>query len=79
MEIEQEVKQIIKDHLVITPPVIELQSRIIDDLGADEIDLVEIVMIAEEKFNISISDREMNRLVTMQDLVNIIQSKKGDN
>ena len=52
------------------------QDYLVDDLGGDQLDVIELVMLLEEKFNISIDDDEAENLVTVQDIYNIVVNKK---
>ena len=73
---EEQVKKIVVDHLGIDESKVKLESKFIDDLGADSLDTVELVMAFEEKFGIEIPDDATETILTIQDAVNYIQSKK---
>ena len=60
------------DHLAVDAEQITASAGFIDDLGADSLDLVEIVMIAEEEFDIAIDDEKAEGVVTVGDLVDVI-------
>jgi len=75
-EIEEQVKKIVVDHLGIDESKVTAESKFIDDLGADSLDTVELVMAFEEKFGIEISDDSAETILTVQDAINYIQSKK---
>ena len=75
-DIEEQVKKIIVDHLGIDESKVESGSRFIDDLGADSLDTVELVMAFEEKFNIEIPDDAAETILTVQDAINFIENKK---
>tara|TARA_R100001509_G_C4860751_1_gene213328 strand:- start:338 stop:562 length:225 start_codon:yes stop_codon:yes gene_type:complete len=51
-------------------------AKLIDDLGADSLTAVEIVMELEKKLDISIDDSEVDKIVTIQDIINIVEAKK---
>ena len=72
---EEQVNKIVVDHLGIDESKITPQSKFIDDLGADSLDTVELVMAFEEKFEIEISDDAAETIITVQDAVNYIESK----
>ena len=74
--IEEEVKKIVIDHLGIDESKIKLESKFIDDLGADSLDTVELVMAFEEKFDIEIPDGAAETILTVQDAINYIEQKK---
>ena len=56
----------------------KLEASFIDDLGADSLDLVELIMEMEEKFGVEIADEELEKIRTIQDVVDFIK-KKGIN
>ena len=73
---EEEVKKIIVDHLGIEESKVKTDSKFIDDLGADSLDTVELVMAFEEKFNIEIPDDAAETILTVQDAINYIEEKQ---
>tara|TARA_Y100000996_G_C22171010_1_gene498616 strand:- start:210 stop:443 length:234 start_codon:yes stop_codon:yes gene_type:complete len=75
-EIETEVKQIVVDHLGIDEAKVTPDSKFIDDLGADSLDTVELVMAFEEKFGIEIPDDAAETIQTVQNAIDYIVSKK---
>ena len=75
-EIETKVKQIVVDHLGIDDSKVTPESKFIDDLGADSLDTVELVMAFEEKFGIEIPDDAAETIQTVQNAIDYIQSKK---
>ena len=75
-EIETEVKQIVVEHLGIDESKVTPESKFIDDLGADSLDTVELVMAFEEKFNIEIPDDAAETILTVKDAIDFIQNKK---
>ena len=75
-EIETQVKQIVVDHLGIDDAKVSADSKFIDDLGADSLDTVELVMAFEEKFGIEIPDDAAETIQTVQNAIDYIQSKK---
>jgi acyl carrier protein len=75
-EIESQVKQIVVDHLGIDETKVSAESKFIDDLGADSLDTVELVMAFEEKFGIEIPDDAAETIQTVQNAIDYIQSKK---
>ena len=74
--IGEQVKKIVVDHLGIDESKITLDSKFIEDLGADSLDTVELVMAFEEKFNIEIPDDAAGTIATVQDAINYIETKK---
>ena len=75
-EIETQVKQIVVDHLGIEEEKVTAESKFIDDLGADSLDTVELVMAFEEKFGIEIPDDAAETIQTVQNAIDYIVSKK---
>ena len=75
-EIETEVKQIVVDHLGIDEAKVTPDSKFIDDLGADSLDTVELVMAFEEKFGIEIPDDAAETIQTVQNAIDYIENKK---
>jgi len=73
---EEKVKKIVMDHLGIEESKISLDSKFIDDLGADSLDTVELVMAFEERFDIEIPDDAAETILTVQNAVDFIDNKK---
>lgn len=73
--IEQKVIEILSKQLRVDKSKITAKTNIAADLGADSLDLVEILMSLEEEFNISIPDEAIPGIVTVGDLVKYIESK----
>lgn len=75
MEIFDKVKEIIVKELKIDAEKVKPEASLKDDLGADSIDAVEVIMALEDEFNISISDDAAQNIKTVQDLVDYIANK----
>ena len=75
-EIEEQVRKIVVDHLGIEQSKVTLESKFIDDLGADSLDTVELVMAFEEKFGIEIPDDAAETIVTVKDAKDFIENNK---
>jgi len=73
---EDQVKKIVVDHLGIDESKVTPESKFIDDLGADSLDTVELVMAFEEKFGIEIPDDAAETILTVKDAINFIDSKQ---
>ena len=73
---EEKVKRIVMDHLGIDEKKILPDSKFIDDLGADSLDTVELVMAFEEQFGIEIPDDAAETILTVQNAVDFIDNKK---
>ena len=70
------VYKIIKDILTDDVEKIKPESKLIDDLGADSLTAVEIVMELEKELGVDIDDSEVEKIVTVQDVINIVEAKK---
>ena len=75
-DISSKVKKIVADHLGIDEAKITDESSFIDDLGADSLDTVELVMAFEEEFGSEISDTEAEKILTVGDAVKFIEEKQ---
>ena len=71
--VEQRVKQIIVEQLGVEEAEVTSKASFVDDLGADSLDTVELVMAFEEAFDLEIPDEEAEKIKTVQDAVNYIQ------
>jgi acyl carrier protein len=74
--IEGKVKSIIADQLGVSEDEIKLESSFIEDLGADSLDIVELVMAMEEEFEIEIPDEEAENIKSVGDAINYINTHK---
>jgi len=75
-EIEKKVKEIIVQQLGVSEDEVKLESSFVEDLGADSLDTVELVMAFEEAFGLEISDEDAEKIRTVKDAVDYIISKK---
>ena len=74
---KEEIKKIIVEQLGVNEENITMQASFIDDLSADSLDIVELVMNIEEKFDLEIPDSEAEKIATVEDVVEyILNSKK---
>ena len=73
--VEERVKEIIIDQLGVEEKQVELSASFIDDLGADSLDTVELVMALEEEFDIEIPDEEAEKIATVQQAVDYIKNQ----
>jgi acyl carrier protein len=73
VSVEEKVKNIIVDKLSVEPDEVVPEASFVDDLGADSLDLVELIMAMEEAFDIEISDDQAEKLQTVKDAVNYIK------
>ena len=75
--IEEKVRQIIVDQLGVNPEQVTISAAFIEDLGADSLDTVELVMAFEEEFSIEVPDEDAEKLQTVGDVVKYIEEKAG--
>jgi acyl carrier protein len=75
MTLEEKVINIIMEQLDVTREECHLEASFIDDLGADSLDLVELIMEMEENFGIEIADNELEKIRTIQDAIDFLRSK----
>jgi len=75
MKLEERVIGIIMEQLDVTKEECVPEASFIDDLGADSLDLVELIMEMEENFGIQISDEELEKIRTIQDVIDYLKSK----
>ena len=76
-EIFEKVKGIIVEQLGVTEATVTAESSFIDDLGADSLDIVELVMALEEEFDMEIPDTDAEKVVTVGDVVDYIKEHVG--
>ena len=74
-DVASKVKKIVVDHLGIDDAKVTEEASFIDDLGADSLDTVELVMAFEEEFGSEISDSEAEKILTVGDAVKFIENK----
>jgi acyl carrier protein len=74
MSVEDKVKKIIADKLGVDLNEIVPEASFVDDLGADSLDLVELIMSMEEEFDIDISDDDAEKLVSVKDAIEYINN-----
>ena len=76
-DVSSKVKKIVADHLGIDEAKVTEESSFIDDLGADSLDTVELVMAFEEEFNIEIPDDMAEKITTIKDAIDHIQNSQN--
>ncbi len=69
------VREIITRQLDIDPESVKMESRLIDDLKADSLDIVELVMDLEQEFDVEIPDEDLPKVQTVADIVNFLENR----
>ncbi|GAB4420452.1 MAG: acyl carrier protein [Thermodesulfovibrionales bacterium] len=77
MMVEEKVKEIIAKQLGVNQSEVTPEASFVEDLGADSLDTVELVMAFEEAFNIEIPDEDAEKIVKVKDAVDYIKKKQG--
>ncbi len=76
MALLDDVKEVVVEQLNVDPAEVKEESKFVEDLGADSLDVVELVMALEEKFDIEIPDAEAEKIVTVADAIKYIEDNK---
>ncbi len=76
-DIAERVKKIVVEHLGVDAAKVTENASFIDDLGADSLDTVELVMAFEEEFSVEIPDDAAEKIVTVKDAIDFISAKKS--
>ena len=74
-DLETKVRKIVAEQLNVDEEEVKLESSFVDDLGADSLDIVELVMAFEEEFDVEISDEEADKIKTVQGALDYIKSR----
>ena len=77
MSVAEKVKEIIVEQLGVDENQVDESASFVDDLGADSLDIVELVMAFEENFDLDIPDEDAEKIITVKDAVDYIEAKKG--
>jgi len=75
MALLDDIKEVVVEQLSVNPDEVKEDAKFVEDLGADSLDVVELVMALEEKFDIEIPDDEAEKIQTVKDVVDYIESK----
>ncbi|MHC3993662.1 acyl carrier protein [Sulfurimonas sp. HSL-1656] len=75
MALLDDIKEVVVEQLSVNPDEVKPDAKFVEDLGADSLDVVELVMALEEKFDIEIPDDEAEKIQTVQDVVNYVENK----
>ena len=76
MAVEEKIKSIIAEQLGVKVDEVTPEASFIDDLGADSLDTVELIMALEEEFSIEIPDEDAEKMTTVGDVIKYIEDKK---
>jgi acyl carrier protein len=74
MAIIDDVKEVVVEQLNVSPDEVNEESKFVEDLGADSLDVVELVMALEEKFDIEIPDEDAEKIATVSDAIKFIEA-----
>lgn len=77
MDVFEKVQQITVEQLSVEASAVSMESTFVDDLGADSLDIVELIMAFEEEFEVEIPDEEAEKIRTVADAVELIKAKKA--
>ena len=77
MAVEDKIKSIIAEQLGVKVEEVTPQASFIDDLGADSLDTVELIMALEEEFNVEIPDEDAEKMTTVADAIRYIETKSA--
>jgi len=77
-EIEEKVKNIIVEQLGVSEDQVKPEAKFVEDLGADSLDTVELVMAFEEEFDITVPDEEAEKLTSVGDVITYIDKANSD-
>jgi acyl carrier protein len=77
MSVEEKVKKIVMEQLGVSGDEVKPDAAFVEDLGADSLDLTELIMAMEEEFGIEIDDNDAQKILKVKDAVKYIESKTG--
>ena len=78
MAVEDKIKDLIAEHLGVSMNELVPEASFIDDLGADSLDIVELVMALEEEFGLEISDDDAEKIQTIGDVISYVDERQKD-
>lgn len=76
MSVEEKVKKIIMDQLSVSAEEVKPEASFIEDLGADSLDLTELIMAMEEEFKLEIDDEDAQKILKVQDAISYVESRQ---
>lgn len=74
----EKVKEMLEEALQIDPSEVTMDSVLVSDLGVNSLELADLILMCEEKFNIEISDEDIHKFVTVGDVVNYLAEAVGE-
>jgi acyl carrier protein len=77
MAVLDKIKEIVAEQLDVSQEEVTEEASFVDDLGADSLDLTELIMAMEDEFGLEIDDEEAQELRTVRDVIKYIESKQG--
>jgi len=78
MSIEEKIKDIIVDKLGVSPEKVKPEAHFVEDLGADSLDTVELVMAFEDEFDVEIPDEDAQNITTVKNAIDYLSKKKKE-
>ena len=78
VDVGEKVRSIIAEQLGVKPEEVKAQASFIDDLGADSLDTVELIMALEEEFNVEIPDEDAEKMTTVGEAISYIEAKTAN-
>ncbi|MFO7817742.1 MAG: acyl carrier protein [Thermodesulfobacteriota bacterium] len=76
MSVEEKINEIVVEQLGVTSEQVKPEAKFVEDLGADSLDLTELIMAMEEEFGIEIDDEKAQEILTVQDAIKYIQANQ---
>jgi len=76
MSVEEKINEIVVEQLGVTSEQVKPQAKFVEDLGADSLDLTELIMAMEEEFGIEIDDEKAQEILTVQDAIKYVQANQ---
>ena len=77
MSVEEQVKKIIMEQLGVTAEEVKPEASFVEDLGADSLDLTELIMAMEEAFDVEIADDDAQKILKVKDAISYVQNHKN--